>query len=452
MPLIRSVSGLRGTTPDGILSAELVARHVRAFAEMQPHGPIAIGFDGRLGGRVLADAAIEELCCCGRDVLDLGCVPTPTVQIIVERNHLAGGVIVTASHNSAEWNGLKFLDSDGVFLLPERARHLWQRSDYPQVARSHQRGHATLHSDPIEEHLAALGAVELIARLRAQGAFVDMRVVIDAVNAGGSSALPRLIEWLGGEPLPLYCDGSGIFPHLPEPLPEHLYDLCRATAEHNATLGIAVDPDADRLVLVHRSGMPINEEKTIVLAVESVLREMPNATVVVNASTTSQVERVATRYGGMVLRSAVGEINVIELMRSSAAVIGGEGSGGVIFPACHYGRDSLVGTALVLALRTALSNDEWDERTLYQPLEMRKRKVPWNGNFSVLRAALVATMGDGARLWEGDGIRFEWNDHWLHVRPSNTEPILRMIAESPALEQVEELLDRVEQIIATVEA
>lgn len=447
MPLIRSVSGLRATTTDGCLSADLVARHVRAYAEMQPDGAIAIGYDGRLGGRTIADIAIEELCAAGRNVLDLGCVPTPTVQVVVERNRLAGGIVVTASHNGAEWNGLKFLDADGVFLAPHRAEQLWQASDRMPMVPSHVRGTVRQHDDPIGEHLAAIERVDFIAELRSSGTFGGMRITIDAVNASGSVALPRLVEWLGAEPIPIHCDASGVFPHPPEPLPEHLHDLCRATAEHRATLGIACDPDADRLVLVHSTGAAIAEEKTIVLAVESVLRRVPHATVVVNASTTSEVERVAMRYGGKVVRSAVGEINVVAAMRSSGAAIGGEGSGGVILPACHYGRDSLVGTALVLALRAALSQEQWDERTLQQPLAMSKRKIAWSGEFEKLRSALAASIGDGARLWDRDGIRFEWGDRWLHVRPSNTEPIVRLIAESPSHEQTESLLDRAERVV-----
>jgi phosphomannomutase len=448
MPLIRSVSGLRATTGDGALSQEVVSRHVRAFAMMQPDGAIAVGYDGRLGGDELAELVIAELLRSGRDVLDLGCVPTPTVEVITERNGLAGGIVVTASHNGQEWNGLKFLDADGVFLLTDRATELWQLSDRELLPYAVTRGARTQHHDPIGEHIAAIGRVELVAKHRAEGALAGMRITIDAVNASGSRALPYLVEWLGAEPLPVNCDGSGIFPHPPEPLPEHLEELQRQTARRMATLGIAVDPDADRLVLVHSSGEPISEEKTIVLATEAVLQWTRGGTIVVNASTTSQVERVAAQYGASVLRSAVGEVNVVQMMKAHGAIVGGEGSGGVILPACHYGRDALVGTALVLVLRSTMTADQWDERTLASPLVMQKRKLQWHGRLAVLQPAVLQAFPDVAEIWTGDGIRLSWGDRWLHIRPSNTEPILRLIAESPSADQTAALLDCAEQLLA----
>lgn len=451
MPILRSVSGLRATINDGLLTTELVARHVRAFAAMQPAGTVAVGYDGRPGGATIAAWVCEELCSVGRNVLALGCVPTPTVQLIVERYHLAGGIIVTASHNGPEWNGLKFLESDGTVLAPCRAMELWTRSDrndQPSVAI---RGTLSVHTDPIGEHIAAIERVPLVRALRQSQACAGMSIVVDAVNASGSAALPRLIEWLGATPIPLYCDGTGTFPHPPEPLPEHLQDIAIATAQQRACLGVAVDPDADRLVLIHSSGQTISEEKTVVLAIESVLRQQAGGTVVVNASTTAEVELVASRFGATVLRSAVGEANVVALMRASSAVIGGEGSGGVILPACHYGRDSLVGVTLILALRAALSQQEWDARTLHSPLVMQKRKRAWHGDFVKLSQRLIQQLGDGAQRWEGDGIRLRWQDRWLHVRPSNTEPIVRLIAESPTEEQTVELLDRAERILASLE-
>ncbi|GIV54752.1 MAG: phosphomannomutase [Candidatus Kapaibacterium sp.] len=447
MPLIRSVSGLRATTTDGALSDEVVCRHIRAFAQMQPNGALAVGYDGRRGGQEIAELVADQLARCGRNVLELGCVPTPTVQLVVERNRLAGGVVVTASHNDAEWNGLKFLDADGVFLLPERAAMLWQQSDRASAPASGVSGTRTQHSDPIGEHIAALEQVEFIAQRRASGAFEGMRITLDAVNASGSRALPALMEWLGAQPIAVFCDGSGNFPHPPEPLPAHLTELQRKTAEHHATVGAALDPDGDRLVLVHGSGQPVSEEKTIVLATESVLRFLGGGVVVVNASTTSEVEHIAQRYGAQVLRSAVGEVNVVTLMRSSGAVVGGEGSGGVILPACHYGRDALVGIALVLALRSQLSDTEWDERLLAAPLVMHKRTLRWNGNFAAVKEELGAAFPDASEVWTGDGIRFRWSDRWLHIRSSNTEPILRLIAESPTADTTVDLLDRAETLL-----
>lgn len=446
MPILRSISGLRATIDDGALSPDVVARHVRAFATIQPEGVLAVGHDGRVGGNALAELVCDELCAVGRDVLDLGCVPTPTVQLLVERTHAVGGIIVTASHNGAEWNGLKFLDADGVFLLPERARLLWASADAGSFSTS-SRGRRYRHSDPIEEHIAVLGHLPLVAAFRVSGGLAGTRVALDAVNASGSRALVRLIEWLGGQPHRVFCDGSGMFPHPPEPLPEHLGELCNQTRASGSVVGLAVDPDADRLVLVHRSGKPVSEEKTVVLAVEAILRSTPRGTVVVNASTTAEVELVAGRYGGYVFRSPVGEINVVSQMRAHGAIIGGEGSGGVIYPACHWGRDSLVGASLVLSLWRSLSETEWDERLLDCPYAMGKRRIPSSGDFSSLCSRLRATFSDALDIWEGDGIRFAWRDRWVHIRPSNTEPIVRVIAESPNHEETTALLEKAERIL-----
>lgn len=449
MPILRSISGLRATISDGALSAELVSRHVRAFAALQPDGVLVVGDDGRIGGGALRELVCEELCSVGRDVLDLGTVPTPTVQLIVEHARAAGGIVITASHNGQEWNGLKFLDSSGVFIAPERAQLLWSAADVNRLPRVQRRGRRTRHSDPIAEHLDALAHVPLVEDFRARGGIAGARIVLDAVNASGSRALVQLVEWLGGEPIALFCDGSGRFPHPPEPLPEHLGELCTETHVRGAALGLAVDPDADRLVLVHHTGQPISEEKTIVLAVEAVLRLHPGGTVVVNASTTAEVEYVAARYGGRVLRSAVGEINVVARMREAGAIIGGEGSGGVILPACHWGRDSLVGATLILSLWKTLDDHQWDHRVLEQPLLMKKRRIQLNGAFSTVQQCLRTSFSDAEHVWEEDGIRFSWHDRWIHIRPSNTEPIVRIIAESPDEDVTTALVARAEEVLSS---
>jgi len=277
------------------------------------------------------------------------------------------------------------------------------------------------------------------------------KVVVDAVNAAGSVAVPQLLQRLGCQVIPLYCDGTGDFPHTPEPLPQHLGDLQQAVIAHQADFGVAVDPDADRLVLVDNTGNPVWEEYTVVLAALAVMQlKQPvspyQPVVVVNQSTTQAVDDVAAQYGWRVERAPVGEINVVQKMKQVGAAIGGEGSGGVILPDCHYGRDSLVGIALILAL---LADQQMDLATIVQQLPrsvMRKLKVPARDAFLRVAERLQATFQDAATDFT-DGIKLQWKDRWVHLRPSNTEPIWRIIVEAPDEQAVTQLVEQVQQAL-----
>lgn len=452
MAFIRSISGIRATLGDD-LTPSMVAEYTSAFAAFLPQGIIVVGRDGRPSGNWIEQIVTATLSACGRSVLVLGMVPTPTVQLFAEREGVAGGISITASHNPAQWNGLKFLNQNGLFLDAGENEQFWKIADQQAFSfvSQQQGGECTIITDAGMQHIQSIMALpplrqpDLLSNIQNQ----HFRVVVDAVNCSGSQVVPTLLSVLGCEVIPIFCDGSGIFPHTPEPLPEHLGELSRAVREHKADLGIAVDPDADRLVLIDEQGVPVREENTIVLAVLSALRHRalfntPNpATVVINLSTTQAVEDVAAGFGATVYRSAVGEINVVQTMLRHNALIGGEGSGGVIVSACHAGRDSLVGIALTLLL-LAKEKAQNAGQTLSGIIAelphyaMVKKKKEFSGTAEHIFTRVMEHFPE-AMVNRDDGLRLTFGSSWLHLRTSNTEPIIRVIAEAPSLDEAESL-------------
>ena len=449
MAFIRSISGVRATLGDDMLPRR-IADYAAAFSAILPEGGIVVGRDGRPSGEWIEHIVCGTLSACGRNVVRLGVVPTPTVQLFAEREGVAGGIAITASHNPEQWNGLKFLNGSGIFLDAEENRRMWDvlDADGARFVATQQGGYITSAEAPVETHINSIFSLPVFA-----GDAVEMirsrhfRVVVDAVHCSGSTAIPALLERFGCEVIPLYCDGSGIFPHTPEPLPEHLGGLARAVAEHKADLGIAVDPDADRLVLIDETGTPIGEENTVVLAVLAVLGNAAlfgagdDMSVAVNLSTTRAVEDVAAQFGATVYRTPVGEINVVKAMLEHGSVVGGEGSGGVILPGCHAGRDSLVGTALVLLV---LAQKGLSLSALVDTLPkytIVKRKKEFQGETAHLFDEVQRNHAD-VESTRADGLKLSFDRSWVHLRASNTEPIVRIIAEAPTREQAEELVDR----------
>jgi phosphomannomutase len=451
MAFIRSISGLRATLGDDLLP-ERVAAYAAAFGTMLPDGAIVVGRDGRPSGAWIEHIVCGALAACGREVIRLGMVPTPTVQLFAEKEGIAGGIAITASHNPEQWNGLKFLNGRGIFLDAEENQQLWDIVDNgtARLVTTQQGGTISEEPDAIATHITALLSLPAFAAddeaLTATIRSRKLRVVVDAVNSSGSSIVPALLLQLGCEIIPLYCDGSGIFPHTPEPLPENLGSLAHAVTAHGADLGIAVDPDADRLVLIDETGHPIGEENTVVLSVLSVLEnadafgQSSSPSVAVNLSTTRAVEDIAARFGATVHRTPVGEINVVKAMLEHGSVIGGEGSGGVILPSCHAGRDSLVGIALVLLL---LAQKNLPLSALVHELPQYtivKKKKAIQGDPTGLFDALQQQYPD-VESTRADGLKFIFAQSWVHLRASNTEPIVRIIAEAPTSEQAEQLAE-----------
>ncbi len=466
MAFIRSISGLRATLGDD-LTPSVIATYAAAFAAILPPGPIVVGRDGRPSGVWIEEVILGALHASGREVRNAGMVPTPTVQLLTEHSDAAGGIIITASHNPAQWNGLKFIDAGGVFLDAEGNARLWAvvdrpTSDIPRPASGVQRpsldqmhnascikNHAssvlTNGKDAVELHLDAVLSLHAVQQAPIAN---GERVVVDAVNASGSVIVPRLLASMGYDPVLLYCDGTGEFPHTPEPLPENLGDLAEAVKEHHAAFGVAVDPDADRLVLIDEMGTPIGEERTVALAAQAVYDAGGKGPAVVNYSTSRTIDDVAAHYGESTYRSAVGEINVVRKMQELHAVIGGEGSGGVIYPTCHAGRDSIVGLALISSLLRRTGRTMSEAVAALPQYHMLKSKVTLDDRSKVAPTLeRCAALFHDAVISREDGVHASWPDRWVHIRASNTEPIMRIIAEAPTAAEAAALVQRISAVL-----
>jgi phosphomannomutase len=451
--LMVSISGIRGVVGT-TLTPEVVVKYAAAYSEYCEHGPIAVGRDGRISGPPIVDLVSGALRQMGSDVIDLGIVPTPTVALAVERLGLAGGISVTASHNPMIWNGLKFFSRTGLFLNADENKAFWAIADQRRLEyRSWDRlGQRTDRRDVRNMHVRAVLDMpvlrpEIIRKRR-------LRVVVDCVNASGGTVVPELLRDLGCDVIELYCDVSGVFAHTPEPIPENLSDLSSRVKAEKADVGLAIDPDADRLVVIDERGEPIGEEYTVTTAVDLVLRREQERgasghTVVVNLSTTRAVEDVAKRYGASCLRTPVGEINVAKRMLESGSVIGGEGSGGVIYPAVHAGRDALVGVGLVLQALAEHDGPTSSWRASLPQYAISKGKVDVGSLDARQRLTRIAAeVGPSGRINTDDGLKIDLPDSWIHLRLSNTEPIIRIIAEAPDREQADQLVRRyTEQIL-----
>jgi phosphomannomutase len=449
--LMISVSGMRGLVGTD-LTPELVARHaaalggwVRAGAPAGAAGRrplVVLGRDARTSGPMFARAAAAGLMSVGVDVLDLGVVPTPTVQLAVEHHHAGAGLILTASHNPIEWNALKFVGPDGIFLDAadgEGVRALAEQGP----PRAGWDGIGEVREDPgaVGRHLEAilrLPAIDVPA-IRAR----EFHVALDCVRGAGAVAILPLLERLGCRVTGINLEPDGRFPRAPEPVPENLGELGRLVRESGADLGLAVDPDVDRLAIVDGAGRAIGEDYTLAFAVRAVLdgRSKPakDPTVVVNLSTSLVVEDAARAVGATVLRAPVGEANVARAIRERGAVIGGEGNGGVMYPALHIGRDAPLGVALILHL-LATSGVTVDALVQGSPrYVIVKAKGPRSSQLGPLYERLRRRFADAA-IDDRDGLRLSWADRWLHIRPSGTEPIVRLIAEAPTASEAEALV------------
>jgi phosphomannomutase len=367
--------------------------------------------------------------------------------LFTEHSDAAGGIAITASHNPAPWNGLKFLDSGGVFLDADGNAALWHAVDTnaTHVSSDQQSGIVEMIADTTTQHIERvleLPALQSVPRANGEC------VVVDAVNCSGSFVIPALLEALGYSVVRLYADGSGVFPHAPEPLTENLTELGNAVRQHNAVMGVAVDPDGDRLVLFDEHGQPIGEERTIALATAAALTLGAPGAVVVNYSTTRLVDDIAAEHGCTTYRAPVGEINVVRRMQRENAVIGGEGSGGVIYPACHAGRDSVVGVGLISAYLRHRACSLSQVCAEFPQYAMIKTKVVLDDRDRLAQdLARVASSVEGATISTDDGVHCAWGDRWVHVRGSNTEPIMRIIAEAPTQSDAEQLITMISALI-----
>jgi phosphomannomutase len=445
--LMISVSGMRGIVGKD-LTPELVARHAAAlgaWARGQGRPAVVLGRDARTSGPMYARAATAGLMSVGADVIDVGMVPTPTVQLAVEHHHAGAGLILTASHNPIEWNALKFVGPDGIFLdgaAGAEVRALAERG--PDRTGWEGIGGYREDRDAIARHLAMVLALPQLdlAAIRAR----RFRVALDCVRGAGGTTIPALLAQLGCEVAAINLETDGRFPRAPEPVPENLGELSRLVRESKADVGMAVDPDVDRLALVDEQGQPIGEDYTLAFAVRAVLGggaagQGGSAPVVVaNLSTSLVVEDAARESGATFVRAPVGEANVAHAIAELGAVIGGEGNGGVILPALHIGRDAPAGVALILHLM-ARSGRRISQLVADAPrYTIVKAKSQRGNDLEPLYAALRRRFPE-ARADTRDGLRLAWPDRWVHIRPSGTEPIVRYIAEAPDRAAAEALIE-----------
>ncbi len=436
--LMVSISGIRGIVGDG-LEPEVLVKYLRAYSKFVGKGKIVIGTDGRITGDMVRHLVIGTLTACGNDVYDIGVCPTPTVLLNVKKLGAVGGISISASHNPNEWNALKLLNSEGEFLTPEESQEylsLFDDDKSPYV-RWDKIGKTIAYSEGLQLHIKDVLNMELLDldRLKKR----KFRVLLDCVNGAGSWVMEDLLSRMGCEVIKHDCEKSGIFPRLPEPIPQNLTGTMKAIKNSNVDLGIVVDPDVDRLVLLTDKGEPFIEENTITQAVKYILSKNKNRNVVVNLSTTRAVDDVTEEYGGKVFRSPVGEANVVKLMKKVNAVIGGEGSGGVIFPEVHYGRDALVGTAITLMHLLEFGGTMTELKiSLPQYFIVKKKVSIANSNPDEVLDKIKQKYKD-EKINTDDGLRIDFDSHWVHLRKSNTEPIIRCIVEASNESEAENL-------------
>lgn len=443
--LMISVAGVRGIVGESLTPA-VVSRFAAAFARSLGDGPVVVGRDARTSGPMVLRAVTAGLCAAGRDVVDIGLATTPATQLAVEHLGAAGGVILTASHNPAPWNALKFLSAAGEFLGPAEGRAVRERfeADRDLWVTWDRLGSVREETGALAWHLErVLGLDHLdLAAIRARA----LRVVVDGCASVGGVAVPALLERLGASVVRLDCEPNGAFTRELEPLPEHLGSLGRAVRESGADLGIAVDPDADRAAFVDAAGVPLGEEYTVALGARVVL-ERRKGPVVTNLSTSRMLDAVCRDAGVELHRTPVGEAHVVAGMRARGAIAGGEGNGGMILPAAHYGRDGLVAMALVAQAMSggASLRQLADALPKYVMVKdkLGRPEEPWERADARLRAAFADFAADAT-----DGLRFAKGEGWVHVRPSGTEPVVRVIAETPEPGATRELVERARRALA----
>ena len=449
MNLIRSISGLRGVVGDS-LTPDVIVKYSAAFAQYCNRGRIVIGRDGRVSGKIIGHIVSSTLLSMGCDVVALGIVPTPTVALAVEKLGAAGGIAITASHNPMQWNGLKFIDEDGLFLNLEENEKLWKivdRNDF-RFTSWDKLGQHVSNERFIDEHIDSILKLSYInpQQIRKK----KFKVVVDCINAAGGAVVPKLLRNLGCDVIEMNCEVSGIFSRTPEPIPENLNELCSRVLEEKADFGIAVDPDVDRLVLITEKGEPFGEEYTITTVVKFILEKQKLLTtnystqaVVVNLSTTRAVDDVAKELGAEIYRTPVGEINVAKKMKEVGAIIGGEGSGGVILPVVHYGRDAIVGIVLVLQQLSEFEGRLSDLKLSLPQYTIKKSKVDFHGNdYNEIIKNIIDKYGSSGKVNIDDGLKIDFQQSWIHLRKSNTEPIIRIIAEAPSSIEADELINK----------
>ena len=451
MTLIKSISGIRGTIggkPNDNLTPVDVVRFAAAYGTyilsqtITSKAKVIIGRDARISGSMVQALVSNTLIGLGIDVIDLGMATTPTVEMVVPKENAQGGIILTASHNPKQWNALKLLDSKGEFLNAAAGAHILDIADKENFdfASVDDLGKISKNNTSLEMHIQEVINHPLVTvdKIKASG----LKIVVDGVNSIGGIAIPALLKEFDLEVIELYCEPNGQFPHNPEPLKEHLGALSEKVIETGSDLGIVVDPDVDRLAFMDENGEMFGEEYTLVACADYVLSKKSGNTVS-NMSSTRALRDVTEKHGGSYFSSAVGEVNVVTKMKEVDAVIGGEGNGGIIDPQLHYGRDSLIGTALFLSLLSGLKLSVSELKKTYPEYFMSKGKIELEPSMEVdhLLNEIKKKYTDN-KPNTIDGIKIDFENSWVHLRKSNTEPIIRVYTEAPSQLEADDLMNR----------
>ena len=435
--LIRSASGLRGIAEDHF-TPELIDNYISAFISTQNIKSCVIGRDGRPSGKQISQWVIDSFHKNGINVENCGLATTPTMQVMTEKENFDGGIVITASHNPSEYNGLKFLQKDGTFLSPEQCEELFKAVDKNiSIDLPNSLGVVSDYFTANEEHIDKVLAAKCIDtdNIRKN----NFKVVIDAVNGAGSFILPMLCERLDCEVITMNCSGDGDFSRIPEPLAENLDALEQKVLEVGADIGFATDPDGDRLSIVSNKGKAIGEEYTLVLAVKNYLN-FQESMVVTNLSTSMMLDNITNKT----IRTRIGEAHVVQKMNELNISIGGEGNGGVILKEVHLGRDSLVAVSMILSLLSNSGKSINDEIGSIPKYLMVKDKILLNSKIDFDSLESIFDCDEINRI---DGIKFSWSDKWIHIRKSNTEPIIRIFAEAPTKDEVDELVNTLKNYV-----
>ena len=452
MTLIKSISGIRGTiggrvgenlTPiDAVKFASAYGTFLKKQSTKQKL-TVVIGRDARISGPMIHQLVMQTLIGLGINVIDLGLSTTPTVEVAVPLEKADGGIILTASHNPKQWNALKLLNSKGEFLSGAEGAEILSiaESDAFDFADVDQLGTITEISDYMDRHIDEVLNLKLVDAEAVKKK--NFKVVVDGVNSSGGIVIPALLRKMGVEVVELYCEPNGHFPHNPEPLKEHLRDICELVVKEKADFGIVVDPDVDRLAFISNNGEMFGEEYTLVAVADYVLSKTPGNTVS-NMSSSRALRDVTEKHNGSYEASAVGEVNVVELMKKNNAIIGGEGNGGIIYPEIHYGRDALVGVALFLTHLAQQNLDVAALRATYPAYFMSKNKIELTPEIDVdVILDQMQQQYASERISTVDGVKIDFADSWVHLRKSNTEPIIRIYTEAPSQQAADELAQNI---------
>jgi phosphomannomutase len=453
MSLIRSISGIRGTIggkPGEGLTPPDIVKYTAAFAAfIRNHHSgdrllIVIGRDARISGGMVSDLISGTLLAMGADVLDIGLTTTPTAEIAVTDSGAHGGIIITASHNPKQWNALKLVNHQGEFLSAADGAEVIKISESTEIrfAEVGQLGRYTYDDSFLSKHIEKILDLPLVDTEAIKKA--RFSITVDAVNSSGGIAIPMLLKALGVNKVdPIHCEPDGEFAHNPEPLPEHLSDICERVVKINADLGIVVDPDVDRLAIINEVGEPFGEEYTLVAVADYILQNEPGNTVS-NLSSTQALRVITEKAGCSYFASAVGEVNVVEMMKKTKAVIGGEGNGGVIYPELHYGRDALVGIALFLTHLAKSGKTCSGLRDSYPSYFISKNRIEFSPDMDIddILQKIIRKY-KSQKIETIDGIKIHFDGEWVHLRKSNTEPIIRIYAESDLLPKAENLAKKI---------